>query len=864
MIEFPDCKSCVECPLHQEVKNPGIPTRIFEVNGHSRALIIIGMAPGYHEDQAGKSWVGWSGNILAKFINAVKFPSLVDVYLSNALRCRVAYKQKPTKTQINSCRPNLLFDIQRLLDNYKEVIILSCGADAARAVAGISRLNDGLKLQGLTSGTPPLQILSRMPVLFFTNHPAILYAGRKPEKVNTIQAHFMLLRRYLTGNFIPNKLQVVPELGAEVPPEIPPLVTCDIETYGILKGYNQTVFTPAKSKHIDGIPYGKQVITVAFGYRDIHSHSPCRIRTPVYIFADPNHRKLIRKWIKGVIEAKSVLQGQNFKYDLLYLIMNDPVLEKLLDPNLLKVDDTLIKTFLLDESQSEKGLKELSLLYGIANYQGLVVTGSKGNAESGRDPGLLYYNSLDSAATLVLGEEIDERIKIRYGSNSAKLGDVCTKMRNTIIWDVVGMERAGGCIDTSKLKKVNEEYMETCSAAMEAASEHGVTLAGKGSRSSLLDFMSVAIRECNLLGDKRVERTKVKKEISVNKPNINLVLQYLPEGELRDTAQQLQVHNKYSHLINTYTNKLLTKPQEGIVHRKFNVGRFYPVWYPVPSVFEKGGVGQKEKKGGTIQGRVTARKPPAQTFPPPVLGCLKSRFPAGTLRNYDLNRIELVIPAFLSGDPPMLKSLQEGNPHIETALLLFPDDDPLTIKEEQPDHYQLGKGLNFLVQYRGGAGAYQMMAREFNIAIEYDFCKWAIEVWWKKHPILRKWQDEQVEVVVRQGYLELPTGWSRTFGAGKANAMKAINEICNFPIQTLAAQLLLSGQFIVLQGLNRAKARSVISSQSYDSITVDVPYNEVEIIDEIVGKALTFPPLRGILEEKYGRNLPLAYERTVH
>ena len=869
MIDFPDHRDCTDCMFCQRAENPGIPTRVYKANGHDKALLFVGMAPGYHEDKAGRSWVGWSGTKLGKFIDAIKFPELVDVYLSNAMRCWVPHKQKPNKTEINACRPHLLVDIQRLLDNYKEVVIFALGADAAKTVAGVSSLGEGLKLQGLTEGVASLGILSRMPTLFFTNHPAILAPGRKPERVNVIQSHFMLVRRYLMGKFIPNKLQVVPEVGEKVPEVIPDRVTCDIETYGILKGFDQTVFTPAKSRYVDGVPYGKQVVTVSFAYRDAHfSPCLCKIRTPVYIFSDSNHRKLIREWMMRVIKAKAVLQGQNFKYDLLYLIMNDPGLSMLLDPNKLRIDDTLIKTFLLDEAQPEKGLKELALLYGIANYRELSVTGSKGNAKNSSDPELLYYNCLDAAATLVLGEETDERIRIRYGQHTKKLKPVCAKMRNDVLWDVIGLERAGQRIDIPKLEAVNTEYKYICDKTLEMGDARDIIFAGTGSKKPRLEFMMKSVEECGLLGDTRVERTKVKKEISVNKANVNLILQYLPEGELRWTAETMKVYAEYSHLKNTYTNKLLTHPREGIIYRKYGTGHMYPVWYPVPSVFEKGGTKNKEKKGGTIQGRITPRKPPAQTFPRPVKACMKSRFPGGTLRTYDFSQIEMRMAALLSGCPVLMGAyLTPGRSvHLDTTFMLYPHLKKLT-KDEVKEfrEYTSCKSLNFLVIFRGGPVAYQMTARsDCGLEIPIEQCKAHIDTWYAGHPVFRAWQDSQIALVAEQGYLELPTGWSRTFGTGMANAMGAMKEICNFPIQTLGSgQIPESSQFVIMQGLIRSKMRAVVCGNKYDSITVDTPYYETEAVDELVDGAMKHPPLMKILEQELGRTIPIEYERKV-
>lgn len=826
--------------------------------GHKRALAVVGMAPGYHEDEAGKSWVGWSGDKLQKFIEAIGFSQLVDVYLMNALRCRVPANQKPTKKEIVTCRPYLLMDLQKLTDAYEEVIVLACGADAARAVAGLTSLGQGFRMQAHQAVTETLSILSRPPTLFFTYHPAILYPGRKPELVRTIQTHFVLLRRYLTGEFIPNKLMVTPELGGEVPDVMPERVTCDIETYGIMKGKEQTVFNPAKSWYVDGIPLGRQIVTVSFAYRA----GPCRIRTPVYVFNDPAHRLMIRKWIKGAVESKRILQGQNFKYDMLYLMANDAVLNRLLKPGSIQLDDTLIKAFLLDEQQPEKSLKELSILFGIASYKGLKVTGREGRATSSRDPDLLYYNCLDSATTLVLGEEIDKRITMRYGSTSAKLGPMCAKMRSDILWNVIGMEKAGTHIDIKRLTQVNEQYTSKCEEAKTNAESMGVGVGGEGSKKSLTKFVTEVVEECKLIDDPRLERTDKKKEISTNQANMNLFLQFLPEGKNRDIAMWYQQYQEYSHLRNTYTNKLLTNRREGIVQRRNGTGVIYPTWYPIPSVFEKGGYSDKEGRGGTIQGRITARKPPVQTFPKPVLACMKSRFPGGSLRCYDLNRIELVVAAWFSGDGPLTEALIKGDPHDDTTFDIFPGitkADP-TFKDKR----QLAKTLNFLVIYRGGAFTYQTTARrDLGIDLSIDFCQDSIDAWTRKHPEHVDWQNQMIQLVIRTGYIELPTGWSRTFGAGEQNAMSVVNEICNFPIQTTAAQLMLSSQFVILQGLFDRGLRAVICAQTYDAITVDTPFEETKEVDEMVGLALTNPPLKSILESELGRSMPIGYDMKV-
>jgi DNA polymerase I-like protein with 3'-5' exonuclease and polymerase domains len=210
----------------------------------------------------------------------------------------------------------------------------------------------------------------------------------------------------------------------------------------------------------------------------------------------------------------------------------------------------------------------------------------------------------------------------------------------------------------------------------------------------------------------------------------------------------------------------------------------------------------------------------------------------------------------------LIKALLEGDPHDDTTWDIFPN--AKKIDETWKDRRDLAKVLNFLVIYKGGGHAYQLAARkDLGVDLELNFCTAAIATWNRLHPVHVAWQDQQIKTVIEQGYLELPTGWSRTFGVGRANAMGAVNEICNFPVQTIAAQLMLSAQFVILQGLTRMRLRAVMCAQAYDSVTIDMPWCERNIVGGIVDGALRNPPLRGILEVALGRTMPINYTRKV-
>jgi DNA polymerase-1 len=283
----------------------------------------------------------------------------------------------------------------------------------------------------------------------------------------------------------------------------------------------------------------------------------------------------------------------------------------------------------------------------------------------------------------------------------------------------------------------------------------------------------------------------------------------------------------------------------------------------MPSMGSKYGGGDF-KVGGTLQGRFSCKKPAAQTYPPPIKKCISSRFEGGKVRVWDLSQIELRIAALLSGDPVMLREYEEGiDRHTNTALFFFPDAD-VTSDEflRKPDgQRQCGKTTNFLVLYKGGAEKLQeTIMKDLGIHVDLAICMQAIAMFDAKYAPFRAWQDMLINTVAERGYIELITGWSRFWGAGKRAASENINEICDFPIQTIAAQILQSSHFEIEKGLYSNGLRSLFFLQQHDSLFVDQYPGEEKIITKIVKKHLTSPPIFDIICNELGRTVPLEFE----
>jgi len=220
--------------------------------------------------------------------------------------------------------------------------------------------------------------------------------------------------------------------------------------------------------------------------------------------------------------------------------------------------------------------------------------------------------------------------------------------------------------------------------------------------------------------------------------------------------------------------------------------------------------------------------------------------------------------ALLSGDPILMDAYtSEGKSiHAMTACTIFTDRNPDTIKKEVPDEYKLGKTLNFLVLFRGGADAFQRTAREdIGVELDINFCRESIHKWYAKHHVYGKWQDEMIALAARQGYLVLPTGWSRTFGLGEQNIAGQQGEVCNFLHQAPCAQITQSAHYKIKLQFLKYRLRSLICLNIYDALFVDMFPGEQQAADEIVAEAMTNPPLLPVFERWAGRTITWKFER---
>lgn len=99
---------CTRCPLSQG--------RTHAVPGEgslSADIIFIGEGPGFHEDRAGRPFVGPAGHLLEEMLGKIGL-NRQDVYITNMLKCRPPQNRDPLADEIDSCSPYLTQQIEMI------------------------------------------------------------------------------------------------------------------------------------------------------------------------------------------------------------------------------------------------------------------------------------------------------------------------------------------------------------------------------------------------------------------------------------------------------------------------------------------------------------------------------------------------------------------------------------------------------------------------------------------------------------------------------------------------------------------------------------------------------------------------------
>ena len=98
--------SCTRCELSLTRTNT-----VFGEGSEKARLMFVGEAPGKDEDEQARPFVGRAGKLLTKIIESIGLER-EDVFIANILKCRPPENRNPMPTEIVSCTPYLIKQIE--------------------------------------------------------------------------------------------------------------------------------------------------------------------------------------------------------------------------------------------------------------------------------------------------------------------------------------------------------------------------------------------------------------------------------------------------------------------------------------------------------------------------------------------------------------------------------------------------------------------------------------------------------------------------------------------------------------------------------------------------------------------------------
>jgi DNA polymerase len=147
--------------------------------------MFVGEAPGFHEDQQGKPFVGAAGKLLEKLLDVIGM-TREDVFIANVLKSRPPGNRDPELEEIEACKPFLTRQIELI----EPRVICTLGNFSTKL---LTRRQDGITR---VHGRPQDHVIAGLPIRIYPIfHPA---AGlRSTSMLETLREDFQRLPELL-------------------------------------------------------------------------------------------------------------------------------------------------------------------------------------------------------------------------------------------------------------------------------------------------------------------------------------------------------------------------------------------------------------------------------------------------------------------------------------------------------------------------------------------------------------------------------------------------------------------------------------------------------------------------------------------
>lgn len=156
-------------------------------NSNSK-IMVIGEAPGNHEDLQGIPFCGDSGKVLDDMFRAINLTRQENLYITNVIFWRPPGNRRPTEEELAICRPF----VERHIELMNPEVLVLVGATSMSAVLGITEPVSNIR--GKFMDFAP-KFLSQKIKTFTIFHPS--YLMRQPMKKKVAWQDMLALEKFL-------------------------------------------------------------------------------------------------------------------------------------------------------------------------------------------------------------------------------------------------------------------------------------------------------------------------------------------------------------------------------------------------------------------------------------------------------------------------------------------------------------------------------------------------------------------------------------------------------------------------------------------------------------------------------------------
>ena len=93
-----ECSACRKCALAD-----GRTNLVFGTGNENAEVLFIGEGPGEQEDLKGEPFVGRSGQLLDKYLDAIGLDRNTNIYIANMVKCRPPHNRDPKPEEQDAC-----------------------------------------------------------------------------------------------------------------------------------------------------------------------------------------------------------------------------------------------------------------------------------------------------------------------------------------------------------------------------------------------------------------------------------------------------------------------------------------------------------------------------------------------------------------------------------------------------------------------------------------------------------------------------------------------------------------------------------------------------------------------------------------